>query len=88
MKITFTTNQIGKFRPSIWTRLIAITDNIVLIFGAYQFWSGEYMIAGIALLASMAIYWQELNCMAFDFATYTGKIAAAGELEIDKDSDS
>lgn len=86
MKIQMTTEQISRFRPSGWTRLLGFADTMILIFGAYQFWKAEYVIAVITLLASMVLYWQELKCIAFDFAKYVNKISDAGEL-ITKEDD-
>ena len=88
MKVIITTEQIQKFRPSIWTRVLGLADTAIIVFSAYQFWSGQWAIAIIALLASMALYWQELKCIAIDFAKYMNTISDAGELKIEKDSES
>ena len=87
MKVIITPEQISKFRPSIWTRVLGLADTLILIFGAYKFWQGEYIIAVITLLASMALYWQELKCIAIDFAKYMNGISDAGELITEKDQD-
>lgn len=88
MKVIITAEQISKFRPSGWTRVLGFADTMILVFGAYQFWSGEWLIAIIALLASMILYWQELKCIAIDFAKYMNEISDRGELITEKDSES
>lgn len=87
MKVVINADQIRRFRPSIWTRVLGLADTAILIFGAYQFWAGEWVIAIITLLASMALYWQELKCIAIDFAKYMNTLSDAGELEIEKETD-